>query len=143
MVAGTVLCFSRRAGCYGTGLVLSDIGRPVFKPRNIGTGLYIKTLTQGIFDSPKIDPTVKERLKQEAKEKGEDFLYQRLRNVDPKTASQINPCDLFRATRALEVFDFNRNPYLFFPGAASFWRETLSHFKDWPGDEPGGALLSY
>jgi tRNA dimethylallyltransferase len=70
-----------------------------------GTGLYIKTLTQGIFDSPKIDPTIRERLKEEAKEKGEDYLYRRLKSVDPETASRLHPRDLFRTIRALEVFD--------------------------------------
>jgi tRNA dimethylallyltransferase len=79
-----------------------------------GTGLYIKTLTQGIFNSPKIDPTVRERLKQEAKEKGEDFLYQRLKSVDPKTASCLHPRDLFRTIRALEVFDSTGIPISFF-----------------------------
>ena len=79
-----------------------------------GTGLYIKTLTQGIFNSPKIDPTVKERLKQEAREKGKDFLYQRLKNVDPETASCLHPSDLFRTIRALEVFDSTGIPISFF-----------------------------
>ena len=79
-----------------------------------GTGLYIKTLIQGIFNNPKIDPTIKERLKQEAKEKGEDFLYQRLRNVDPKTASSLHRHDLFRTIRALEVFDSTGIPISFF-----------------------------
>jgi tRNA dimethylallyltransferase len=70
-----------------------------------GTGLYIKTLTQGLFSSPQIDPIVREKLKHEAREKGGDLLYQRLKKVDPKTASQLHPHDLFRTIRALEVFD--------------------------------------
>jgi tRNA dimethylallyltransferase len=79
-----------------------------------GTGLYIKTLTQGIFNSPKIDPTVRESLKQETKEKGKGFLYQRLKRVDPKTASCLHPHDLFRTIRALEVFDSTGIPISFF-----------------------------
>lgn len=79
-----------------------------------GTGLYIKSLTQGLFKSPKIDPTVRERLKQEAAEKGEDFLYERLKRVDPKTASFLHPRDLFRAIRALEVFDSTGVPISFY-----------------------------
>jgi tRNA dimethylallyltransferase len=78
-----------------------------------GTGLYIKSLTQGLFKSPNIDPTVRERLKQEAVEKGEDFLYERLRRVDPKTASFLHPRDLFRTIRALEVFDSTGVPISF------------------------------
>jgi len=75
-----------------------------------GTGLYIKVLTQGLFSSPRIDPAVREKLKHDAKEKGGDFLYQRLKKVDPKTASQLHPHDLFRTIRALEVFDSTEVP---------------------------------
>jgi tRNA dimethylallyltransferase len=79
-----------------------------------GTGLYIKALTQGLFSHPKIDPKVRKKLKQEAEGKGEDFLYQRLKRVDPKTASRLHPHDLFRTIRALEVFDSTGVPISFF-----------------------------
>jgi tRNA dimethylallyltransferase len=79
-----------------------------------GTGLYIKALTQGLFAHPKIDPNVRKKLKQEAEEKGEAFLYQHLKRVDPKTASQLHPHDLFRTIRALEIFDSTGIPISFF-----------------------------
>src|SRR5512139_1181155 len=79
-----------------------------------GTGLYIKTLTQGLFSSPKIDPHVRENLKQEAKEKGADALYGRLKKVDPNTAIRLHPNDLFRIIRALEVFDSTGAPISFY-----------------------------
>jgi tRNA dimethylallyltransferase len=89
-----------------------------------GTGLYIKTLTQGLFSSPKIDPHVRESLKQEAKEKGADALYGRLKEVDPNTAIRLHPNDLFRIIRALEVFDSTGAPI-------SFYREQ-HHFGERP-----------
>ncbi len=79
-----------------------------------GTGLYIKALTQGLFSCPQIDPAVRERLKQEAEEKGVLSLYGRLKKVDPKTASGLHPHDLFRIIRALEVFDSTGVPISFF-----------------------------
>jgi tRNA dimethylallyltransferase len=79
-----------------------------------GTGLYIKSLTQGLFASPRIDPQVRENLKSEAKEKGADFLHQRLSEVDPKTAVRLHPHDLVRTIRALEVFDATGIPISFF-----------------------------
>ena len=79
-----------------------------------GTGLYIKTLTQGLFASPRIEPRIRENLKQEAKAKGADSLYQRLREVDPVTASKHHPHDLVRTIRALEVFDATGIPISFF-----------------------------
>lgn len=79
-----------------------------------GTGLYIKTLTQGLFTSPKIDPRVRERLRQEASEKGPDALYERLKEVDCQTALHLHPHDLFRIIRALEVFDSTGAPISFY-----------------------------
>jgi len=79
-----------------------------------GTGLYIKTLTQGLFSSPKIDPRVRENLRGEAKEKGRDALYERLKRVDSQTALHLHPNDLFRVIRALEVFDSTGVPISFY-----------------------------
>jgi len=89
-----------------------------------GTGLYIKTLTQGIFSSPKIDASVRENLEKEAKEKGAGALYDRLRKGDPKTAFSLHPNDLFRIVRALEVLDSTGIPI-------SFYREQ-HHFGEKP-----------
>jgi len=79
-----------------------------------GTGLYIKTLSEGIFKSPKIDPSLREHLKREAEEKGTGPLYERLKKGDPKTASSLHPNDLFRIVRALEVLDSTGIPISFY-----------------------------
>jgi tRNA dimethylallyltransferase len=89
-----------------------------------GTGLYIKTLTQGLFSSPRVDPRLRESLKQESNERGTSALYERLKGVDPKTASRLHPHDLFRIIRALEVFDSTGVPI-------SFYREQ-HHFGERP-----------
>ena len=105
------------AGLYRTlGRKIIDVLHGHQKPIWVvgGTGLYIKSLTQGLFASPKIDPEIREHLKQEAKVKGADLLYQRLREVDPKTASKLHPHDLVRTIRALEVFDATGIPISFF-----------------------------
>lgn len=85
-----------------------------------GTGLYIKTLTQGLFPSPPVDPKVRERLKREGEEKGGEVLYQRLKEVDPETASKLHPHDLFRIVRALEVFESAGVPISFLRGEHRF-----------------------
>jgi tRNA dimethylallyltransferase len=94
-----------------------------------GTGLYIKTLTQGLFSSPKIDPHVRESLKQEAKEKGAEALYERLKKVDSKTAFHLHPNDLFRIIRALEVFDSTGVPISFYRGQHHFGERPYMTFK--------------
>jgi len=94
-----------------------------------GTGLYIKALTKGLFSSPKIDPQVRENLKQKAKEKGVDALYERLKKVDPKTAIQLHPNDLFRIIRALEVFDSTGVPISFYRGQHCFGERPYKTLK--------------
>jgi len=79
-----------------------------------GTGLYIKTLIQGLFSSPKIDPRVRENLRAEAKEKGGGALFERLKRVDSQTTSHLHPNDLFRIIRALEIFDSTGVPISFY-----------------------------
>lgn len=91
---------------------LSQSRRPIWLVG--GTGLYIKTLTQGLFSSPKIDPTVRKQLKQEATEEGAEALYQRLVQVDFRTAAKLHPHDLIRTLRALEVFESTGIPISFY-----------------------------
>ena len=94
-----------------------------------GTGLYIKTLTQGLFQSPPIDAEARERLKREGEEKGSDILHHRLKEVDPETASRIHPHDLFRIVRALEVFESTGVPISFFRQQHSFGDRPYRLFK--------------
>jgi len=70
-----------------------------------GTGLYIKSLIHGLFDTPEIDPLVRRKLKQEAMEKGGVYLYERLGVCDPEAAERIHVNDTYRIVRALEVFE--------------------------------------
>jgi len=74
-----------------------------------GTGLYIKALTQGLFDGPSADPQLRAAYKaREAAEPGS--LYRRLREVDPVRAAQVEPGDYVRIERSLEVLDLTGKP---------------------------------
>ena len=68
-----------------------------------GTGFYLRTLRQPLFESPKTDQKLRERLKQIAENKGSTHLYRVLSRFDPDAASKLFPSDLPRITRALEV----------------------------------------
>ncbi len=70
-----------------------------------GTGLYIKALTHGLFIGPSKDPGIRERLEEEAREKGLATLYDRLKQIDPETIRSIHSNDRHRIIRALEVFE--------------------------------------
>ncbi len=70
-----------------------------------GTGLYIRCF---LFDLFSQDESLikKERkiIENELREKGLDFLYEQLKNVDPRSAEKIHPNDFIRITRALEFY---------------------------------------
>ena len=70
-----------------------------------GTGLYLKALTHGLFIGPSKAPEIRERLQEEAREKGLGALYERLKQVDPDAGPSIHPNDRHRIVRALEVFE--------------------------------------
>ncbi|MBU1086075.1 MAG: tRNA (adenosine(37)-N6)-dimethylallyltransferase MiaA [Candidatus Omnitrophica bacterium] len=72
-----------------------------------GTGLYVKALTKGLFSDNGKDEQLRKELTQEAKHKGNEYLYQRLKQVDPKAADKIHPNDMRRVIRALEVFEIS------------------------------------
>lgn len=70
-----------------------------------GTGLYIDSLLQNLtFGEEKDDPSVRQALLAEAREKGTDVLYRRLHDIDPLTAARLHPNDQKRIIRALEVY---------------------------------------
>lgn len=69
-----------------------------------GSGMYMQILLDGIFEAKgKRDDSLREQLKQEAQEKGTQFLYDVLQKKDPQAALKIHPNDLRRIIRALEV----------------------------------------
>lgn len=68
-----------------------------------GTGFYLRTLRQPLFESPKTDQDLRERLKQIAEGKGVPHLHRMLSRLDPAAASKLFANDSPRVTRALEV----------------------------------------
>jgi tRNA dimethylallyltransferase len=70
-----------------------------------GTMFYIDALIDGLFAAPDIPKSVRQNLQKTAREKGSDFLYDRLRAVDPESAARTHPNDLNRMIRALEIYD--------------------------------------
>ena len=64
-----------------------------------GTGLYLRTLLEGIAPVPAIDPKVRERVRDAATEENRA----RLAELDPQAAERLKPADKARIARALEV----------------------------------------
>ncbi|HZZ82974.1 MAG TPA: tRNA (adenosine(37)-N6)-dimethylallyltransferase MiaA [Anaeromyxobacteraceae bacterium] len=68
-----------------------------------GTGLYLRTLLHGVAEAPGRDPALRARLEEEAAREGRAALHGKLAAVDPEAAARIQPNDLVRVVRALEM----------------------------------------
>jgi tRNA dimethylallyltransferase len=69
-----------------------------------GSGLYIKALVDGIFDSAETDIEIREKYLKILTEKGKEYLHSELKKVDPASAEKIHPSFWKRVMRALEVY---------------------------------------
>lgn len=69
-----------------------------------GTGLYVWAVVEGwqIPPAPP-DPELRRRLEERARTEGAQALYEELRQLDPEAASFIDPRNVRRVIRALEV----------------------------------------
>lgn len=69
-----------------------------------GTGFYLRTLMQPLFESPKTDEVLRQRLQRLNARRGPEHLHKMLARVDPAAAEGLFPRDHVRVIRALEVF---------------------------------------
>lgn len=75
-----------------------------------GSGLYIKALTDGIFDVADADEELRNEFLEKRRLYGNEFLYDELKKVDPESASKMLPQNWKRVMRALEVFRMTGKP---------------------------------
>jgi tRNA dimethylallyltransferase len=91
-----------------------------------GTGLYVRTLLQGLCEAPPSDPLVRAGLRKEAREQEPEKLYARLVLVDPLTAAKLHPHDTSKVLRALEVYLQSGLPLSSFQGRHGFGERPFS-----------------
>jgi tRNA dimethylallyltransferase len=89
-----------------------------------GTGFYYRALTRGLFPGPGRDAVLRERLESIAARREVAFLHRMLRRVDAESAARIQPRDLKRLVRALEVYFLTGRP-------------LTAHFADTVSPIPG------
>lgn len=75
-----------------------------------GTGLYLKSLVEGIAEIPTVPDTVRAKVRALYEEIGGAAFRDRLMRHDPSTASRITDADKQRLTRAMEVFEATGRP---------------------------------
>lgn len=70
-----------------------------------GTGFYINALVyDNNFMSTKSDESIRNALLKEAEEKGEAFVYEKLKAIDPEYASAVHKNNVKRVIRAIEYY---------------------------------------
>lgn len=68
-----------------------------------GTGLYIDNLINGTTPVPETGPDIREEVAVFVRENGMAALYEKLRAMDAESAARLNPRDISRIMRAVEV----------------------------------------
>ncbi len=76
-----------------------------------GTGLYINAVIKNYaFGQKGANPRIREYYEKEAAKEGPEKLHEKLRSLDPESASIIHPKDRRRIIRALEVYEQEGKP---------------------------------
>jgi tRNA dimethylallyltransferase len=75
-----------------------------------GTGFYYRALTRGLFPGPGRNEALRRRLERVAERRGVASLHRMVARHDPASGLRIQPRDLKRLVRALEVFYVTGKP---------------------------------
>jgi tRNA dimethylallyltransferase len=94
-----------------------------------GTGLYIKSLLEGLMACPPADPALRDRLREEYEREGGRTLHRRLKDLDPESAGRIHPNDRVRVLRALEIIHLSGMPLSAIVRTHSFGERSLRPLK--------------
>lgn len=103
-----------------------------------GSGLYIRALIDGLFEGPGRSCDIRARLHNRATAGEAHVLYAELQRVDPEYAARIQPGDLRRIVRALEVFELTGRPLSTLHAEQQAEADPLDAVQvalDWPRDE--------
>ena len=77
-----------------------------------GTGLYISCLIDGVelAHTPGGNPERRAQLRETAAQKGHDYLWGKLNEIDPELAATLHPNNLGRVIRAIEIYELTGQP---------------------------------
>jgi tRNA dimethylallyltransferase len=75
-----------------------------------GTGLYLRSLTDGLFAGPQRSPDLRARLEKISRNRGSPWLHRMLTRLDPAAAARIHANDTPKLIRAIEVSLAARQP---------------------------------
>jgi tRNA dimethylallyltransferase len=75
-----------------------------------GTGLYVKALVYGLWQGAQAEWDLRKKLREKEKLHGSGYLHEMLQAVDPESAARIQPRDVNKLIRAIEVFEQTGQP---------------------------------
>ena len=88
-----------------------------------GTGLYINALTCNmIFTDATNDEAYRLELEELAKEHGDIYIHNMLKDIDPVSYESIHPNNRKRVIRALEVYKVTNKPFSSFNAGEDFYK---------------------
>ena len=88
-----------------------------------GTGLYFKTLTDGLVKIPKIPNTIRNKIRSKQKQMGQKKFYLKLLKLDKFVKNKIVSSDIQRSLRAYEVIYFTKKSIF------EWYKKTKSQYK--------------
>jgi tRNA dimethylallyltransferase len=94
-----------------------------------GTGLYLRTLTEGLFAGPARREDLRARLRASAERRGSEWLHRVLKRLDAATAERIHANDTAKLIRAIEVCVAARKPMSRILGNEETARDPLIGFR--------------
>ncbi|NCC65155.1 MAG: tRNA (adenosine(37)-N6)-dimethylallyltransferase MiaA, partial [Spirochaetia bacterium] len=71
---------------------------------------YFKHFLYGLSDAPPSDEQIRSSVGKRIEAQGGDWAFDYLKEVDPISAKRIHPSDLYRISRALEVWETSARP---------------------------------
>ena len=89
-----------------------------------GTGLYFKSMTEGLVEIPNIPTKVRKQIRALQKKVGQKKFFEKLIKIDPPANIKIRPTDVQRSIRAYEVKLFTKRSLF------DWYKKTKSKFKN-------------
>ncbi|MGG7177642.1 tRNA (adenosine(37)-N6)-dimethylallyltransferase MiaA [Clostridium paraputrificum] len=88
-----------------------------------GTGLYINSLTCNMnFSETEKEDSYRIELEALAEEKGNEFIHEMLKDIDPQSYKDIHPNNRKRVIRALEVYKITSKPFSSYNAGEEFYK---------------------
>ena len=89
-----------------------------------GTGLYFKSLTDGLVKIPNIPVKYRNKIRSLHKKLGQKNFFKRLSKIDPLIKNNINATDIQRSIRAFEVKSYTKKSLF------DWFKNTKSKFSE-------------